>query len=124
MFGVWSATPQSKEIKGIDFEIFDDADKYIPPKPERLPCNQLWDRMVLTYDGKLSACCIDFEAEIIYGDISLSSLKNAWNSMVMQKLRRDHLSGNIEEYSLCNQCNYPYLCDSKSLQELNDNSHK
>ena len=25
MFGVWSATPQSKEIKGIDFEIFDDS---------------------------------------------------------------------------------------------------
>ena len=84
-----------------------------------VPCNQLWDRIVVTYTGEISVCCIDFEAELVYGDLRSSSLEKIWNSESMQSFRRDHLTRNLDIHALCRDCNYPYLCNPEELIKLN-----
>ncbi len=84
------------------------------------PCRQLWDRLVVTYDGKLVACCIDFEAELQYADLREQALEQAWNSAAMQALRRAHLSGRLKDYPLCQGCDSPYIQQSEVFKLLND----
>lgn len=50
-------------------------------------CNLLWNRVVMTYDGKFTLCSEDFEGELIYGDIHKESMREAWNNEKMKAYR-------------------------------------
>lgn len=50
-------------------------------------CNLLWNRIIMTYEGKFTICSEDFEADLIYGDIYNESMKDAWNNEKMKKFR-------------------------------------
>lgn len=50
-------------------------------------CNLLWNRIVMTYDGKFTLCSEDFEGELIYGDIHQEPMKDAWNNEKMKAYR-------------------------------------
>lgn len=50
-------------------------------------CNLLWNRIIMTYDGKFTICSEDFEADLVYGDIHNESMKDAWNNDKMKAYR-------------------------------------
>ena len=50
-------------------------------------CNLLWNRIIMTYDGKFTVCSEDFEADLVYGDIHNESMKDAWNNEKMKAYR-------------------------------------
>lgn len=50
-------------------------------------CNLLWNRIIMTYDGKFTLCSEDFEGELIYGDIREESMREAWNNVKMKAYR-------------------------------------
>jgi len=79
------------------------------------PCRLLWDRIIVNYDGKITACCVDFNAELVYDDYNSSSLTKAWNNQKIQEWRNRHLSGNIKELPLCNVCDAPYIFDTNDF---------
>lgn len=68
-------------------------------------CNLLWNRIVVTYDGKLTICPEDFEAELIYGDIHKQTLKKAWNNQRMKQFRKMFKTENFKLSPRCNRCN-------------------
>lgn len=84
------------------------------------PCRQMWDRLVVTYDGKLVACCIDFEAQLEYGDLTRQTLDQAWNSPAMQRLRRAHLRRDLAAYPLCQGCDSPFIQQTEVFEQLNE----
>jgi len=81
------------------------------------PCRLLWDRIIVNYDGKITACCVDFNAELVYDDCNLTSLTKAWNNQTIQDWRNRHLSGNINDLPLCNVCDAPYVFDANDLKQ-------
>lgn len=85
------------------------------------PCRQLWDRIVVTYDGELTTCCIDFEAALTYADLRTVSLKDAWNNLKMQQYRNEHISHNFKSMDLCKKCDSPYIQQSSIFESLNGN---
>jgi len=106
---------------------FISSDNYAEIKPDEIrvstefkACRQLWDRLVVTYDGKLVACCIDFEAELEYGDLSRQSLAEAWNSEQMLRLRRAHKERDLAGYPLCHGCDSPYIQQVEVFKQLNE----
>ena len=76
----------------------------ILPEEKWHPCGLLWNRFIVTYDGKLTICCIDFEAKMIYGQINKNSLKTCWNNALMRKFRKIHKDNNFKLLPMCLQC--------------------
>lgn len=67
------------------------------------PCEMLWSRIHLTSEGYLTACCVDYENDLVYSDIREESLKDGWNNETMRKLRERHLTRNLAG-TVCASC--------------------
>lgn len=57
-----------------------------------LPCPELYNRMIINWEGKAIGCCTDWTGSLIYGDTYVSSLKELWNCEKMSELRGKHAS--------------------------------
>lgn len=73
---------------------------------KREPCRFLWTDMVINWDGRVSACCQDYEANLVVGDATKTPLKEIWRGKVLSFLREKHLAGRMEEIPLCRNCDY------------------
>lgn len=69
----------------------------------RLPCYQLWSYLNVTAEGYLSACCSDYNNDLVVGNLHRMSLAEAWHSPEFQELRRQHMTGKIAN-TLCHGC--------------------
>ena len=68
------------------------------------PCGMLWNGMHVDYEGRLSLCCVDFNGDLLMGDIKKDGLLACWNSPAMLNQRRMHLEGDLAVDSLCYKC--------------------
>lgn len=68
-----------------------------------IPCPMVFNRIHVTYDGFLSACCIDFNHDLLLADLKTTSLAKAWNSKNAQLLRDKHLSKDLHG-TMCYNC--------------------
>ena len=73
--------------------------KHIP----NIPCFMVFTRLHITFDGYLTACCQDFNYELVLADLKSMSLKDAWESKNALLLRQAHIKGNVEGF-LCDNC--------------------
>lgn len=77
----------------------------------RLPCYQLWNYLNITVEGYLSACCSDYNNDLVVGNLHEMSLTEAWHSPEFEELRRRHIEKSVEG-TLCEGCikqeNRPY----------------
>lgn len=69
----------------------------------KLPCYQLWSYLNVTVEGYLSACCSDYNDDLVVGNLHRSSLLDAWHSPEFQALRQRHLEQRVEG-TLCDGC--------------------
>ncbi|MCP4613469.1 MAG: radical SAM protein [Planctomycetes bacterium] len=83
------------------------------------PCRLLWDRIIICYNGKVTACCVDFDEELVYADYTATSLEKAWNNKTIQKWRNMHLTEGTCSMPMCGECNYPFLSEADELRNLN-----
>jgi len=68
------------------------------------PCGMLWNRVHLTWEGYLSACCVDYELDLTYADYkSGMPLAEMWNNVTIQHLRQHHLEGQLDNL-ICKSC--------------------
>ncbi len=73
------------------------------------PCRQIYKRLVVTFDGKVHACCLDAEGHNIIGDISKGdTIASAWNSEAMQNLRHLTNTRQIAGLKPCENCDQLY----------------
>ena len=88
----------------------DEFNKFIPGELKdkivktRDHCNLLWNRIIMTYDGKFTICSEDFEADLVYGDIHNESMKDAWNNEKMKKFRSMWKTRNFSLSPRCITC--------------------
>jgi len=68
------------------------------------PCDMLWNRIHLTSEGYLTACCVDYENDLVYADFnSGKSLKDLWNNNLIIKLREKHINKKLDN-TICKNC--------------------
>lgn len=70
-----------------------------------IPCIQLFNRLHITKEGYLNACCSDMNNMLAVADLKEMSLKDAWNCEEMVELRRQHLKKVIGN-NICYNCIY------------------
>jgi len=69
------------------------------------PCDQLFSStMHVLNDGRTTACCRDYNGDLVYGDIRQNSPGNLINNESVLELRRQHLENRIPKGSLCADC--------------------
>lgn len=83
------------------------------------PCRLLWDRIVISWEGYLTACCLDYEMDLVYGELTKMSMKDAWNSLKMRQWREFHLKGDLSKMPLCGKCNAPHFQNADLLTDIN-----
>lgn len=70
-----------------------------------LPCYYPFNTICVTKEGYLTACCTDFQNYLAYADLNKTTLREAWYSIEITRLREMHLKGILGD-TLCNNCIY------------------
>ncbi len=73
------------------------------------PCERLWDRMYIWFDGKVNPCDADYKSYLSYGDASKDTLKSIWSSQKIQMLRDDHIKKNRCKANPCDRCGVSFV---------------
>ncbi len=82
------------------------------------PCYFLWSTMDISWDGRVSLCCMDYDTEVVFGDLSKTSIWEVWNSEEMADYRRMHKNLEYSKMPICNKCLLPekkYFSDATIL---------
>jgi radical SAM protein with 4Fe4S-binding SPASM domain len=70
----------------------------------RKPCNQLWQRMTISYDGKVMMCCGDWSMKSVIGDVNEKSIYSLWHGKKLNKIRKMHINNRVGEVKACEKC--------------------
>jgi MoaA/NifB/PqqE/SkfB family radical SAM enzyme len=78
-------------------------------KMQKFTCPQLWQRILIMCDGKIFPCCHAFDEpdDLYLGRFPETSIKEAWDSEKLKKIREIHISGDYSEIKTCSTCAYP-----------------
>ncbi|MBP7506958.1 MAG: radical SAM protein [Prolixibacteraceae bacterium] len=76
-------------------------------------CPQIWQRMAVWWDGTILPCNHDDEGLIALGNIETTSIKEAWHSEALKRIRDIHRQGNAHTIPACDGC---YLRDSEIMK--------
>jgi len=86
----WAGT---QEIKSLSL-------KYDRPGNTR-KCSFLWTTAAISYDGKILACCQDYEGRVVLGDALKMGISDVWNAQGTKQFRKYYLDS-----SLCSNCSH------------------
>ena len=73
------------------------------------PCEFLWDRMYVWFDGKTNPCDADYKSYLNYGDAKKNSLKKIWNDKIIENTRRMHLAKERNKIVPCDRCGVTFV---------------
>ena len=68
------------------------------------PCEYLWDRMYVWFDGKVNPCDADYKSYLSYGNVNENTISDIWNGNTINKLRESHLNRKRTQIEPCNKC--------------------
>ncbi len=98
----WIKTSDGVTI-GDAFERWDTYNNKIHPDIND-PCENLWDRMYIWFDGKVNPCDADYKSYLSYGNIHEYSIKELWNNKIIKNIREKHITNQRNEINPCNKC--------------------
>jgi len=76
---------------------------------KELVCQELWQRLIIFWDGTTVPCCGDFMADFKLGNAKTDSIKEMWNGKKLNELRNIHKSGKASTVPMCRRCSYQSL---------------
>tara|TARA_Y100000294_G_scaffold176453_1_gene198889 strand:+ start:90 stop:1259 length:1170 start_codon:yes stop_codon:yes gene_type:complete len=80
------------------------------PHPEiNDPCENLWDRMYIWFDGKVNPCDADYKSYLSYGNVNEFSIKKLWNSKIIKNIINKHITNQRSEIDPCNKCGVTFV---------------
>ena len=68
------------------------------------PCNYLWERMYVWFDGKCNPCDVDYKSMLQVGDITQNSISEIWHGRTYKKIREDHIEKKRSGWNPCDRC--------------------
>jgi radical SAM protein with 4Fe4S-binding SPASM domain len=70
------------------------------------PCRILWTELIVSWDGKVPLCCIDYDDKLIMGDLKNESISDVWGGEKYKKNRKIHMDGDFNKIPLCESCTW------------------
>lgn len=91
--------------------------KFATATTYQIPCRILYDYVGVTWDGKLTSCCVDYREKFVTGHVE-QGLRHGFMSDSAKKLRQDHLDGQFGD--LCGKCGFNNALVDWFEDEIND----
>lgn len=96
--GAWTTTRRLISWAGMIDELSPDAQK------DRVACGYAVGIMAITWDGKVTNCACDANAEIVWGDVNTESIKDVWKRRAEDMVRK-HIEHRFDELpEICQRC--------------------
>ena len=73
------------------------------------PCENLWDRMYVWFDGKVNPCDADYKSYLSYGNAKEYNLEELWNNKAISKTREQHIKKDRNKINPCDRCGVTFL---------------
>ncbi len=83
-------------------------------------CHQPFTRLSIIEDGRVSPCCIDYDQELIIGDVNKQSLKSIWKSKQLNDIRETSKKGEFYKMPACATCEKAVNAD-QGIHMINEN---
>ncbi|MBN1794794.1 MAG: SPASM domain-containing protein [Candidatus Omnitrophica bacterium] len=103
---VWDKTEPHVEAYLAEWTPIADRVQLVPRLAEiarRNRCRELWrGQLVVFWDGRVSACCVDYDGQLILGDANHERIQDIWNGPKMRALRRAHVKRRFG--AICRGC--------------------
>ena len=79
-----------------------------PQFAKRLACQKVFTDMVILWDGNIALCNHDWtrEDDKVIGNVKENTIIEAWNSVRYKEIREAHISGQLIEETICNNCDH------------------
>lgn len=81
-------------------------------------CPEVYDKLSVHWDGLVSACCADFNNNMIVGDLNENTLAEIWKTPKLQHYREELAKGRFEKFSMCKTCYDYHGLQTPGLQEV------
>jgi MoaA/NifB/PqqE/SkfB family radical SAM enzyme len=74
----------------------------------RRACPQIWQRLIITWDGQVGMCCRDWDFYHPLGNLDYPSetISHFWNGEKLAAIRKLHQQERLDELSACHGCTY------------------
>ena len=115
--------PVIRELAGplVDEVLYYEANNQSGQKAELPPppfdtCVLPFNKLHISVEGYIKACCNDYDNYLAIEDLSKMSLRDAWHSPRFQQLRRAHLDDALEG-TLCGKCIRRSTADVRPLND-------
>jgi radical SAM protein with 4Fe4S-binding SPASM domain len=73
-------------------------------KKPRIPCADLWNKMSIHWDGRVSICCFDWHTTVPLGNVTKEALIDIWQGRTIASLREAHLNNRFDTFDICKYC--------------------
>ena len=71
---------------------------------QRVPCELIYNNMIIDYKGDVSMCCLDVLSKTNMGNVFRDGVKNIWHGKPFSELRYYHETGQYDKIPLCKNC--------------------
>lgn len=72
-------------------------------------CLEVMTKLSIDWNGDVTACCSDYNGELVVGNIFKNSLKEIWDSRRLDKIRSILSDGRRNELILCRSCTTKFV---------------
>jgi radical SAM protein with 4Fe4S-binding SPASM domain len=69
-------------------------------------CPLIYQRLIVTWDGRVSICCGNTYVKLVAGDLNKQTVEEVWNGSVMKMLRENSEAGTTHQIPICNECGF------------------
>lgn len=80
-------------------------------------CGDMRNVLVLSWEGKVQSCCIDYNSQMIIGDINKQTLLEVWHGDKRLELLKIMGEGRHNELKLCSTCSAPFTVNTKERKK-------
>lgn len=87
-------------------------------KKEHFPCPQIWQRLMICWNGEARMCCGDWYGEVKLGNVKEKSIYDIWHSEKLNKIRKIHSRGQFAKIPVCARCEVNTLRSDPELQKI------
>jgi radical SAM protein with 4Fe4S-binding SPASM domain len=68
------------------------------------PCEYLWQRMYVWFDGIANPCDVDYKSNLEVGNINNNTIAEIWHGETYTKMREDHIAKERSKWNPCDRC--------------------
>jgi len=106
---------QGEQFEGYEGLVSPDLRDLMARHRKPGPCPNPFKRITVSWDGWLTACCIDFELQMAYAKYEKGTLRQAWTSQALERMRQGMLDMDFASVPMCANCDMmlydiPALC--------------